>query len=325
MKRLSLVFLFLLASSMSGNVSAQTALQAGDIALIGMNTDTPDAFAFVLLVPADAGTQITFTDCGWKSDSLIFRAGEGAVTYTAPSALTAGTVIIYDSTNAAFSDFAKYTGTIITSSLLLATDGDQLLAFQGGDSLPSFLYAVNDTGTEWQANAWSSRTSALPAGLVNGQTAVALSHYDNYAYNGITTGTKEELLSAIGDSANWTLRHNTTRQTMPTGPFNVTGVEGSPGDQNLPGSFSLNAWPNPANHGSRISFKLPGPVTVEFSIFNIAGQKITSLASGYRKAGVHRLSWNLKDSKGNAVPTGIYFYQLLAGNQSVVQKLLVVR
>jgi len=325
MKKRSLVFLFLLATLISGDVSAQTTLQSGDMAVIGMNTDNPDVFAFVLLVPVAAGTQIIFTDCGWKSDSLKFRAGEGAVIYTAPTALMAGTVIVYDSTNVAFSDFAKYTGTIITSSLLLSTDGDQLLAFQGSDSAPSFLYAINDTGTDWQANAWSSLTSALPAGLVNGQTAVALSHYDNYAYNGITSGTKEELLSAISDSINWTLRNNTTRQTMPTGPFNVTGVEGSPGDPNLPESFSLHAWPNPASHGSRISFILPGPATVEFSIFNIAGQKITSLASGYRKAGAHRLSWNLKDSKGNAVPTGIYFYQLLAGNRSVVQKISVVR
>ncbi len=325
MKKLSLVFLFLLASLMSGNVSAQTALQAGDIAIIGMNTDNPDVFAFVLLVPAAAGTQIIFTDCGWESDSLKFRAGEGAVIYTAPTALTAGTVIAYDSTNVAFSDFAKYTSTLITSSLLLATDGEQILAFQGSDATPAFIYAVNDTGTEWQANAWSSRTSALPEGLANGYTAIALSHYDNYAYNGITSGTKEELLSAISDSANWTLRHNTTRQTMPTGPFNVTGVEGSPGDPNLPESFSLNAWPNPANQGSHISFKLPGPARVEFSIFNIAGQKITSLASGYKTAGLHRLNWNLKDSKGNAVPAGIYLYQLLAGNKSVVQKILVVR
>ncbi|NET52128.1 MAG: hypothetical protein F6K09_26575, partial [Merismopedia sp. SIO2A8] len=42
-----------------------TMLSAGDIAIIGINTDDPDDFSFVLLRDIEVGTEITFTDSGW--------------------------------------------------------------------------------------------------------------------------------------------------------------------------------------------------------------------------------------------------------------------
>ena len=69
-----------------------TTLAPGDLAIIGLNTDNPDSFSFVLLTDIGAGTEIFFTDNGVLSDGS-FRANEGIVKYTAPSALSAGTVI----------------------------------------------------------------------------------------------------------------------------------------------------------------------------------------------------------------------------------------
>lgn len=52
---------FLLVTALPSSTSAQT-LSPGDIAIIGMNADNPDEFAFVALVDLPAGTQITFVD-----------------------------------------------------------------------------------------------------------------------------------------------------------------------------------------------------------------------------------------------------------------------
>jgi hypothetical protein len=43
-----------------------TALSAGDIAIIGINSDFPDTFSFVLNRDIEAGTVINFTDKGWR-------------------------------------------------------------------------------------------------------------------------------------------------------------------------------------------------------------------------------------------------------------------
>ncbi len=184
---------------------AGTTLLPGDIAIIGFNFDNPDEFAFLPLVDITADTEITFTDNGWKADGT-FRATEGTFTWTADTDITAGTLI-----------------NPTVSSVLFSASGDQIIAYQGDESNPSFIYALNSEGNPgvWQSDATSSNTSALPTGLVNGETAVALNEIDNAVYTGITTGTRAELLAAISDNSNWS-GNNSSRQTLPTDSFILT-------------------------------------------------------------------------------------------------------
>ncbi len=203
------LILLLLAALFATSRSAQaapTTLTAGDIAIIGFNFDDADQIAFVLLVNVGSGTQINFTDNGWRSNNT-FRTGEGTFTWTAATDLPAGTIVVPAVSGVAFS-----------------STGDQVLAYQGSSSAPTFLYAVNSEGAGvWQSNATSAATSALPLGLVNGTSAIALNEIDNAKYNGITSGTKAQLLAAISAPANW-IGSDSTRQTMPSGSFTVTGA-----------------------------------------------------------------------------------------------------
>ncbi|MCK4661307.1 MAG: Ig-like domain-containing protein [Bacteroidales bacterium] len=212
---------------------SQTTLIAGDIAIIGANYDAPDEFAFVLLVDIESGTEIRFTDSGWLSAGS-FRGGEGGVKYTAPSAQTAGTIITY--TAPASGDWAvDNDATIGTNGMSLSGSGDQIFAFQGLSTVPNFIFGYNSEGTGWQADATSSNTTALPVTLTDGTDAIALNEIDNAVYDeSTTTGTQAELLAAICNIANWS-GSNTVLQTMPSGPFTVTG--GS--TLNPPSSFSI--------------------------------------------------------------------------------------
>lgn len=197
---------------------APTTLSAGDIAITGFNFDNPDEFSFVLLTDIGSGTSISFTDNGWLS-SGGFRSGEGTFTWTASTDLTAGTIINPSLSSVAFS-----------------ADGDQILAYQGTASSPTFIYAVNSEGSGWATDATNSNTSALPAGLTNGLTAVSIPEVDNAIYNisNGTSGTKAELLEKISNSANWTV-NDTTQFTQPSGSFTV-------GDNSTP-SLSLSVAP----------------------------------------------------------------------------------
>lgn len=100
----------------------------------------------------------------------------------------------------------------------------------------------------------------------------------------------------------------------------VTGVAGKPIHNDLPVTFALKASPNPASNRSMISFNLPKAVIAELAIFNIAGQKVATLAKGPMTAGVHNVLWQT-----NQVSNGVYFYQLQAGNRLVSQKIVVVK
>ena len=188
-------------------LNAQTTLSAGDLAVIGVNCDTPDDFAFLLLVDIDAGTLIKFTDKGWLSAGG-FRALEGIQTYTSPSALTAGAVVIFSTSSGDFSS---------SGSFALSADGDQLLVYQGDEASPTFINAINIEGDHvWQADAIDAQTSALPTGLTNGTNAVALDEYDNVMYNGSTSFSSPALaLDAICDYTNW-IGHNTSTYDFTT-------------------------------------------------------------------------------------------------------------
>ena len=229
MKRL-LPVVVLLALLAAG--SARAVLQPGDIAILGQNADTPDEFAFVALTDIADGEVITFTDNGWTGTALANT--EGSVTYTVSGGLARGTVVDITS----------------VGSMALATSGDQILAYQGDASSPTFIYALNINGAGvWQAGAPDSNSSALPSGLVNGETAVAVNELDNVVFTNIlATGTRCDWLLAIGNRLNWT-GSDSALQVMPTGPFTVTAAACSFGPQtNL--QFEGTAATLPENGGA---------------------------------------------------------------------------
>ncbi|MBL7977712.1 MAG: T9SS type A sorting domain-containing protein [Bacteroidetes Order II. Incertae sedis bacterium] len=205
MKKIVTILFVLL--SITPSLVAQTTLSAGQLVIVGFNMDDPDQFSFVPLVDLASGTVIKFTDNGWIATTSSFRTGEGTITYTAPSAVTAGTVITFSSPAAA--PFSS------AGSFAFSATGDQILAYQGSDSSPTFIFAVNNDGAAvWQTDATSANNSALPSGLTNGTNAVALSELDNYLYTG-PTGNPTQLLASVSNSANWT-GSDTTPFTMPT-------------------------------------------------------------------------------------------------------------
>jgi predicted extracellular nuclease len=184
-----------------------TVLNAGDIAIVGMNFDGTDAFAFVALADIPGSVQINFSDNGWFTSPApgSFRTGEGQVTWTAPaSGVSAGTVVRIE-----VAAPTTTLGTVAASSGFsvpnFSGSGDQVLAFLGTASSPFFLYAANNDGPgEWATTATSSNDSGLPATLTNGATAVALDEIDNSAYTGPTSGSSAQLLAEISNKANWT-------------------------------------------------------------------------------------------------------------------------
>jgi hypothetical protein len=188
----------------------RTNLVAGDIAIFAINTLTTgsqnfDAFAFVALVDIPTGTEIKFTDNGWKSSTASFRTGEGFLTWRATNCVPAGTVVRWVATNSAVFNIGTRVGT--SPNFAPNIQGEQILAFQGPNNNPSFIYAVNDrlTGV-WDVDATDTHSSAIPPGLTDGYTAVAVGEFDNIIINtNVLTlaGSREDILNYIGNQESW--------------------------------------------------------------------------------------------------------------------------
>ena len=93
-----------------------------------------------------------------------------------------------------------------------------------------------------------------------------------------------------------------------------------------PLDFNLHQnYPNPFNSGTVIRFDLPATSLVELSLYNLAGQKVTTLAQGMRPAGTYALHWDGNDNSGRNLASGLYLYRLQVGNQIFTRKLSLLR
>lgn len=75
------------------------------------------------------------------------------------------------------------------------------------------------------------------------------------------------------------------------------------------GSLQQN-FPNPFNPSTAMSFNLKEAAQASVEVYNNKGQKVRTVADGAFPANTSTVSWNGTDDNGQAVSSGIYFYQL---------------
>lgn len=88
----------------------------------------------------------------------------------------------------------------------------------------------------------------------------------------------------------------------------------------------LQNYPNPFNPTTTILFEIPNTEKVKLDIFDILGRKIASLINNeVRQKGRYQVIWNGKNSFGEAVASGVYFYRLQSGNFVNVKKMIMLK
>ncbi len=83
--------------------------------------------------------------------------------------------------------------------------------------------------------------------------------------------------------------------------------------------------PNPFNPRTVIAFDLEHNAQVSLRIFDLRGQLVRNLFSGFQPAGEFRTIWDGLDRDGRAAASGLYFVQLRSGGTAQTQKAALVR
>jgi uncharacterized repeat protein (TIGR02543 family) len=83
--------------------------------------------------------------------------------------------------------------------------------------------------------------------------------------------------------------------------------------------------PNPFATETELRFTLAQPTHVTLSIYDVAGRLVGRLLDEERGAGQHTVIWSGRDAEGRALPAGVYFSQLVAGDYVRARKLVLVR
>jgi hypothetical protein len=117
------------------------------------------------------------------------------------------------------------------------------------------------------------------------------------------------------------LLHNTVNWLL-TDYIDTTPVE----DVVVPRSLELTGnYPNPFNPMTVISFALPAGQDVQLAVFDVRGQRVRTLVDEALPAGFHEVTWQGRDDGGRTVSSGIYFYRLIAGGESRVAKMTLLK
>jgi hypothetical protein len=101
----------------------------------------------------------------------------------------------------------------------------------------------------------------------------------------------------------------------------------------VPNEFHLEQnYPNPFNPTTNIEYRIPEPeptarygagMNYEFvtlKIFDILGQEVATLVNGMKKPGSYSVNFD-----GSKLSSGMYFYQLKAGNYSDIKKMVLMK
>ena len=96
-------------------------------------------------------------------------------------------------------------------------------------------------------------------------------------------------------------------------------------------TFSLEQnFPNPFNPETWIPYQLKEPAEVVIRIYDAKGGLVRTLDLGQRAAGFYlgrtrAAYWDGHNDAGEKVASGIYFYQIKAGDFSAARKMIIVK
>ncbi len=97
-------------------------------------------------------------------------------------------------------------------------------------------------------------------------------------------------------------------------------------EDDVPDGFFLGQnHPNPFNPETVISFSLETGGKTTLIVYNLLGQRVSTIVDGFLQAGSHQVTWDSRDRTGELVPSGMYLYRLQSGEVNATRKMVIVR
>ncbi len=166
-----------------------------------------------------------------------------------------------------------------------------------------FIIERKETNTE----DWTEIASYLTESSLQGQGSVTYRTEYRYTDNKVEPNTQYDYRLADVSYSGEKTYHAVT----------VLGVETNP----VPKSFTLHpAYPNPFNPVATINYELITAGNVTLTVYDMAGREIATLVNQYRSVGYHTARWN-----ADTHSSGTYFIQLTQGNNTTVQKIVLLK
>jgi len=174
--------------------------------------------------------------------------------------------------------------------------------------------------------------ASLPSGERVAFAGPALSYYE-YTTQNFERLTDEEWENTNLQNASrpeWVNNYLANNEGLSRGKGTslLTSVDNNSDKQIIKQYLTAANYPNPFNPSTIISFTIPSELTnsnVKLKIYNIQGEEITTLVNDYMPAGNYLVKWNGTNNNGQGVPSGVYIYNISAGDKHVAGKMTLIK
>lgn len=158
------------------------------------------------------------------------------------------------------------------------------------------------------------------------------SHFTCIATVNRSTRSYTDMSYEIGDDSKAWYRVKAYKSTSPTKSSLSSNIEGIEIDFPSKESASNNScaeglkyglhqnYPNPFNPTTTINYELERNSFVSLNVYNSLGEMVARLVNQNEEAGVHSIKFEATN-----LPSGIYFYKIVAGNFIEIKKMILLR
>jgi hypothetical protein len=172
------------------------------------------------------------------------------------------------------------------------------------------LTETNNYGFEVQKSADGKSFQTIPNSFIPGHGTTLQPH--SYSYTDATAGSVQNFYRLKQIDLDGAVHFSEGQQVNA-----LTSVTERP----IPKEFALDQnYPNPFNPTTMIEFALPKETRVTLEVFNILGQRVSTLVDESRPAGYYNIPF---DAKGLA--SGLYFYRMSTSEVSFLKKMVVMK
>jgi len=104
------------------------------------------------------------------------------------------------------------------------------------------------------------------------------------------------------------------------------GVLSESSNTSVPETFALyQNYPNPFNPSTEIKYQLAQEARVTLKIYNMNGQLVNTLIDENKPAGYYTAQWDGLSNSGFKVSSGLYLYEIKAGDFKETRKMILVK
>ncbi|MCP4634332.1 MAG: T9SS type A sorting domain-containing protein [candidate division Zixibacteria bacterium] len=185
-----------------------------------------------------------------------------------------------------------------------------------------YLTVGDCAGTQYDYNIYNNVVN----GLAPGNTYTGYYHYDP----GTVTGIVDAALNIDIGSAYEDYIANCCFEFIFTYAWGRPGntISVGPGEWSeredgiiLPSTTALKQnYPNPFNASTSIAFDISEAGNANLSVYNLSGQKVETLVDRFLQVGQHDVIWN-----ASTFSSGIYFYKLSVGSNSLIKQMTLLK